>query len=183
MKLGLREIVFIALLMAVPVGAWWFVFRPNNQQQADARAEIEKKQQRLRDLNKATANIGDLKKEIQSLEKALDYFQAKLPSEKEIDKVLKEVWLLAERNELITKSIRTRDRSDNESFGPAGAHSEQPIVMKLVGDYDGFYSFLQELENQPRIMRIRSMKLHRMDKGPNGHVLADFEISIFFEKT
>ena len=32
MKFGLREIVFVVLLMAIPVGAYWFVFRPQNIQ-------------------------------------------------------------------------------------------------------------------------------------------------------
>ena len=41
-----------------------------------------------------------------------------------------------------------------QSLFGAGAHSEQPILMNLEGDFRGFYTFLQALERQPRIMRI-----------------------------
>jgi len=183
MKVGLREIIFIVLLMAIPVGSWWFIFRPHNAQEAQMLAEIEIKQEKLRALNRATATIGDLRKEIDSLEKALAFFRDKLPGEKEIDKVLKEVWLLAESNSLITKSIRTRQQTGNNSFASeSGTHAEQPIAMQLEGDYLGLYAFLQALENQPRIMRICSMRLQKPKKGAPGTVQADFEMSIFFEK-
>jgi len=183
MKVGLREIIFILLLMAIPIGSWWFVFRPHNAREAQMLAEIEAKQEKLRALNRATATIGDLRKEIRALEKALAFFRDKLPSEKEIDKVLKEVWLLAESNNLITKSIRTRQQNSSNSFATKfGAHSEQPIAMQLEGDYLGLYAFLQALENQPRIMRVCSMKLRKPKKGAPGSVQADFEMSIFFDK-
>jgi len=184
MKFGKREIVFIALLMAIPLGAWWFVFRPNNIRNEELMREIEAKQQKLQQLNQATAQIGDLKKEIHSLEEALEYFQAKLPSEKEIDKVLEEVWMLAESNNLKTKSIRTRQLNVDEMFTPeTGPNREQPIGMQLEGDYMGFYSFLQALENQPRIMRVSGLRLKQLDKDQQGKVAAQLDLSIFFERT
>ena len=36
MKFGLREMIFVGLLMLIPVGAWWFVFRPQNTENAIA---------------------------------------------------------------------------------------------------------------------------------------------------
>jgi len=184
MKFGLREVAFIVLLMGIPVGAWWFVFRPQNARNAEMLQQIEAKQAKLRELNHATATIGDLKKEIGSLEKAVAFFQSKLPDEKEIDKVLQEVWRLAEGNQLVTKSIRTLDRLGSAApfAGAESPHAEQPITMKLEGDFMGFYSFLLALENQPRIMRIRKMTLKKMDKGPEGSMQAEFVMSVFFER-
>jgi Tfp pilus assembly protein PilO len=184
MKVGLRELVFILLLMAIPVAAWWFVFRPQNLRNTETMKQIEAKQAKLRELNQATATIGNLKKEISDLENAIEFFRSKLPNEKEIDKVLQEVWRLAEMNQLTTKSIRTVDRPGAQgTFAAAdGPHAEQPIAMKLEGDYMGFYSFLLALENQPRIMRIRKMTLKKMDKGPEGSMQAEFVMSVFFER-
>lgn len=180
MRFGVREIVFTLLLMAIPLGAWQFIFKPRNQADQDARAEIEAKQQRLRSVNYATANIGDLQKEIASLQSAIQYFQSKLPNEKEIDKVLQEVWQMAESSQLVTKSIRTLQRTGGlpEASGP----NEQPISMQIEGDYMGLYAFMQALENQPRIMRIRSMTLRKPEKGAPGAVQATFVMSIFFEQ-
>jgi Tfp pilus assembly protein PilO len=173
------------LLLAIPVGAWWFVFRPRSAGNAEMLQQIEAKRSKLQELNRATATIGDLRNEIASLEKGVAYFQSKLPSEKEIDKVLQEVWRLAEMNQLTTKSIRTMDRPGQMALlAPAeGPHAEQPITMKLEGDFIGFYSFLLALENQPRIMRIRKMTVKKPDKGAEGVIQVEFVMSVFFERS
>jgi Tfp pilus assembly protein PilO len=182
MKFGLREIIFIVLLTALPLGAWWLIFRPHNAAEAQMLKQITAKQDRLRELNHTTGTIGDLKREIEDLQKAVAFFQSKLPSEKEIDKVLQEVWNLAEANQLTTKSIRTADKPGDTFASPSGPHAEQMIQMTLEGDFRGFYGFLLALENQPRIMRIRKMKMVTPDKASPGYVQVTFEMSIFFER-
>lgn len=183
MKIGLRELVVVALLIAVPVGAWWYVFRPRNARDAELRAQIAERQEKLQALNRATATIGDLQRQITSLKEAIGFFHSKLPSEKEIDRVLQEIWRMAESNKLLTKSIRTLKRKDSWRFtAAAGPHAEQPIMIQLEGDFLGFYAFLQALENQPRIMRIQDMVLKKPAKGPEGHMKARFVMTIFFER-
>lgn len=189
MKVGLREILFVILLLAIPVGAWWFVFRPANIQHSKMREQIAAKQEKLRKLNRVVGTVGELQKEIDSLKKAVAFFRSKLPQEKEIDKVLQEIWRLAEKNKLITKSIRTISgckRTDD--FYASSSHAEQPINILIEGDFKGFYSFLQDLECQSRIMRISKMKLakpktNRTKKVKNGYIQADFEMSLFFERS
>jgi len=184
MKFGLREVVFITMLMLIPVGAWWFVFRPQNAKNAEMRAEIELRQAKLQELNKAMSTIGNLKGEIEQLRQAITYFQSKLPNEKEIDKILQDIWRLAESNELRAESIRTLPRSTSKTtYLPAGAtQGEQPIAVNLTGDFRGFYSFLLALENKARIMRIHKMNIEIENDAPAGFIKADFEMSIFFEQ-
>ena len=183
MKFGAREIVFTLLLTLIPVGTWWFVLRPSSQRNTDMLSQISVKQGKLRELNRATGTIGDLKGEIASLEKAVSYFQSKLPNEKEIDKVLNEVSLLAQANHLTTKKIGTLGRTTEKSLlSLSASQSEQPIEMQLEGDFAGFYVFLQALENQPRIMRVTQMVLKKLDKGPEGAMKAEISMSIFFER-
>ena len=146
-------------------------------------AEIETKQAKLRDIDQATGLMGDLEKEIRTLGESIAYFQSKLPSEKEIDKVLKDVWLLARRNNLTPSVVKTQDRANKQSFVDAqDCNAEQPIEMHLDGDFFGFYSFLQAMENQPRIMRIAQMELARDEKMGPGHMKATLHLSIFYER-
>ena len=183
MKFGLRELVFVVLLMAIPLGSYAMIFRPANARELAMKKEIEVKQAKLAQLNKTTGTIGSIQQEVESMEKGINTLSAKLPSEKEIDKILQEVWRLAESNKLITKSIRTMDKDAEPTFAAAdGPHAEQPITMKLEGDFLGFYSFMLALENQPRIMRIRKMTLTKPDKSPDGYVEAVFEMTVFFER-
>jgi Tfp pilus assembly protein PilO len=163
------------------MAAYAYVFRPQNLRNAKMLQQIEARQERLRELNMATATIGDLKKEIASLEEAIRFFQSKLPNEKEMDKVLREIWRLAEANQLMAKSIRTLPLSEQAatSAGPC----EQPIAVQLEGDFRGFYGFLQSLENQPRIMRINKMTVGKLKNAPEGQVQVNFDMSIFFDRT
>ena len=183
MKVGMREIVFFVILVTTPVAAWWLVLRPNNQQNAKMMAEIEARQAKLQKLNVATATLGDVKTEIAALEDAIQFFRSKLPSEKEMDKVLREVWRLAEANQLTTKSIRTmKDGSGATLTDPAGPYAEQPITVKLEGPFTGFYGFLLAMESQTRIMRLREMKIRKLDKAGEGQVAAECQVLVFFER-
>jgi type IV pilus assembly protein PilO len=180
--IGVREILFAVLLLAIPAGAWWLVFRPANEVDQETRAQIEVKQQKLRDLNQVIGSVGNLRKQISSLEEAIAVFQSKLPNEKEIDQVLRETWRLAEESKMITKSIRTAQAPPEEqSLYPVSEHSEQPILMHLEGAFEGFYVFLQALESQPRIMRISRMTLTKPPNSREGFVQAKFDMSVFFE--
>jgi Tfp pilus assembly protein PilO len=179
MRFGVRDILFLLLLVSIPLGAWWFVFRPQNARNAEMLSQIEARQTKLRALSQTTAMIGDLQTEIASLEKGINFFQSKLPNEKEMDQVLQEVWRLAEANRLVTKSIRTLQKKDEP--GAAPGPNEQPISVQFEGDFTGFYSFLLALETQPRIMRISQMTLKKLDKAGEGMMQASFVMSIFFE--
>ena len=184
MKFSVREIVFIALLMVIPVCAWWFISRPNNARKAEMTGEIEARQAKLQAVNKATATIGDLKTEIDALAKAVEFFRSKLPTEKEMDKVLQEVWRLAEANQLKPKSFRTlKSRDESMVTDPTGPYAEQPISMDLEGPFTGFYGFLLALERQPRIMRIQEMSLKKLPRAPEGYVRAECTVSVFFERS
>ena len=183
MKIGLREIVFAAMLLGIPVGAWWFVFRPGNVHHAELREQIEAKQEKLRELNALIGSVGDLEEEIATMEKSIEAFQSKLPAKKEIDKVLHETWRLAEQNKLVTKSIRTSTATAKVSslYAAAGSHAIQPVILQLEGQFEGFYRFLQALEQQPRIMRIGLMNIRKAETGPEGSIQVSFQMSVFFE--
>jgi type IV pilus assembly protein PilO len=183
MKFGLREMVFIVLLMAIPLSAWWFVFKPRDAHNVEAARQIEAKRAKLRQLNRATATLGDLKGEITDLEEAIGYFRSKLPHEKEIEKVLREIWTLAQANDMQATSIKPSPNEGN-TFGGEGKYSEQLIAVQLKGSFMGLYAFLQDLENQPRITRILDMTISRVrgNDSDNPVVTAKFTMTVFFEK-
>jgi len=181
MRSGPREIVFIVLLIAIPFGAWRYVIRPRNARTEQIHQAIEAKQDELDVLGCTKAAIGDLKKEITELSEAMAFFESKLPSEKEIDKVLHSLWQLAKSNTLVTKGIRTRDRKKTGIASFDSPHCDQPIVMQLEGNFMKFYALLQALENQPRIMRIRDMKVTEAADAPEGFIQAEFTMSVFSE--
>jgi type IV pilus assembly protein PilO len=174
MKFGIRELLFVCVMLGLLASTYFFVFTKKQLERQELQTDSTHKQTQLAHLRKATAGIDDLSRKIDELQKAIDFFESKLPQEKEVDKILKEVWQIAEANSLQTKTIKTL-RTER-----AAAYSEQPIQMSLKGDFNGFYAFLLQLEKLPRITRITQMNLTKIND-KDGEMEATLTLSIFFE--
>ena len=174
MKFGIREIIFVVVMLGLLGSTNYFVFSKSNKRKADRLADIRTKQNALGNLQQATAGISDLNRKIDELQKAITFFESKLPQEKEVDKILREVWQMAEANSLETKTIKTLKSERGPNY------SEQPIQMSLSGDFKGFYSFLLQLEKLQRITRVTQMNLQKINDR-DGEMQAQMTLSIFFE--
>jgi type IV pilus assembly protein PilO len=95
MRLGLREIFLLAVLLALPLSSWWLVFRPQNAEIAQARKEIQHKQSILAKVRQTTARAQDLQRENEEIGKQIQSIEARLPSNKEVDTVVRQVSDLA----------------------------------------------------------------------------------------
>lgn len=174
MKLGAREFLFFTLLLGLLAGSWWFVFKRANDRRDFLRAEVARKETDLENLRKSTAGIEDLGKKIYDLQKAIAFFESKLPQEKEMDVVLKEVWQMAQSNALNCKTIKTLKAERQANY------SEQPIELLMSGDFAGFYNFLLQLEKLQRITRVHNMNLQKITS-VDGQMTAKVTLSVFFE--
>lgn len=191
MKFGLRELFFFAVLLAVPVAAWLCLFKPRNDDIAKAKAEIAVKQANLEKLAQVTSRISDIGLAIEQGRESIELIEAKLPSEQGVDAILEQVWSLAKKNKLTVLSVKS------EKAVPAALYMELPLKMQMEGQFEGFYQFLLELENLPRITRIFQLKLERaggdlaapskkggstsQEQLPPGSMEAEFLLSIYFE--
>jgi type IV pilus assembly protein PilO len=183
MHFGFRELIFFAVLLAVPVASYMYVFQPRNDEIAQAQEEIQQKQARLDQLAQVIAKIDDIGLAIESGREAIEMIEAKLPSEQDVEGILEQVWQLAARSQLNVRSVKS------ERPVPAALYMELPLRVTMEGPFDGFYQFLLELENLPRITRVHQMDLKRADTGPRiaqgemppGSTLAEFTLSIYFE--
>ncbi|HEY1686297.1 MAG TPA: type 4a pilus biogenesis protein PilO [Tepidisphaeraceae bacterium] len=173
MKLGLREIILVAILLALLGGSYFLIFQKTNARRQGLLSETRQEQQTLDNVRQATVGIDDLNRKIVQMQKQITFFQSRLPAERDVDKILKEVWQMAGTNNLTTQHVKTLVSLKNDNY------SEQPMEMTLSGNFDGFYSFLQQLERLDRITRVTQMKLERIDNG-NGQMQADLTLSVFF---
>ncbi|MCC7408217.1 MAG: type 4a pilus biogenesis protein PilO [Phycisphaeraceae bacterium] len=175
MRLGARELIFLLLLVAMPVAAYFMVFEPRNQQIREATEEIRQKQLKLKQLEAATGAIADLGLEIDKLTEAINVFEQKLPAQREVEVVLQQVWELAAAQKLVPKSVRT------DKLIRQPEYSELPIKMTIVGNFDGFYAFLLDLEKMPRITQLPMLSLKKA-KTDEGEMQAEMVLTIFFER-
>jgi type IV pilus assembly protein PilO len=173
MKLGARELLFFCVMLGLLGSSYYFVFSRVNLKRQQHMADIRDKTKSLENLRRAEAGIDDLTAKIGDLQKAIDFFESKLPQEKEFDKILKEVTQLADANSLTTKTVRSLK---SERFA---GYSEQPIQMTMTGNFNGFYSFLLQLEKLPRITRVLHMSMTKVPEH-DGEMQAQLTMSIFF---
>lgn len=174
MKFGIREILFVIVMAGLLVCSYFLVFTKAQQKVEALERKTEERQKALADLERATAGVADVDRKVEELQEAIKFFEKKLPQEREMDLILKEVWQMAEANKLNTKTIRTMKSTRG------AAYSEQPIDMQISGDFTGFYEFMLQLERLPRLTRISNMTLDKIS-GKEGQMEAKLTMSIFFE--
>jgi type IV pilus assembly protein PilO len=171
---GFRKVVFFVLIIGVAVAGYQYMIRPANKHLDETKERVQVKLDKLEEFEKASAAAEGLTKQLEQLQEAITFFESKLPPTSEIHKVLEQVTVIAQKQGLKPKTIRTLKKKDNSGY------IEQPLKMGLVGDFNSFYSFLLELEKLPRIMKIRELTLDKKDKS-EGRIEAEFIVSIFFQ--
>jgi len=177
MKFGLREVIFILVLLAMPALAYLSVFKPQNQQQQDARNENIAKRARLQLADQASDDFVDLAAEIDRLRTTIELIEEKLPAGREEYQVVRTVADLALQHNLTVRSVNP------DKVVPAANYSELPVRLEIEGDFDGFYAFMLEVERMPRITQMPLMALKKTDRSEaEGVMVATVTLSIFFEQ-
>ena len=174
MTSNFRKAVFFILLVGLAVVGYQYMIKPANKDLAEIKAKVDSKQEQLIKFEEATAAAEDITKQLDKLQEAIDFFESKLPPKSQIHEVLEQVTVIAQKEGLKPKTIRTLSNKDNSGY------VEQPIKMELVGNFSSFYSFLLELEKLPRIMKIRELELDKHNFS-EGEISASFIVSIFFQ--
>ena len=174
MTSNFRKAVFFVLLLGVAVIGYQYMIKPANKNLVETKERVATKRTQLAKYEKAALAAEDLTKQLEQLQEAIKFFESKLPPKSQIHKVLEQVTVIAQKQGLKPKTIRTLKKKDNSGY------IEQPLEMELEGNFGSFYSFLLELEKLPRIMKIRQLGLAKKTDG-EGSVEADFTVSIFFQ--
>jgi type IV pilus assembly protein PilO len=181
-KFGVRECIFMGVLLAVPVASYFFVFSPRNTQIRAAKSEIAQKETRLGDLRKLTSRIPDLDVEIAQWEDSIRRLEEKLPDQEGVDAILGQITEIAQENKLLVRSIK------GDKPIPAAMALELPLRTTVEGDFRGFYKFLLGIEALPRITRVHQLKMSRAEpaRGEDrpatpGAMKAEFVLSIYFD--
>ncbi len=177
MTIGIKQLVYAGVLLGVPVSSYFLVFKPQNEAIARAKSEIDLKQSMLTKLREATRTTDDLKRANAEIAQSVKGLEARLPSDKEIDAILRDVAQIAAASGLKLPVFKKNDKPQQ-----AGLAMEQPLEMELTGDFDGLYLFLLKLEQLPRITRLTDLKIERPAKdAEDGEVKATCTLSIFYQ--
>lgn len=174
MRLGPREMMMLLGVLLIPAGAFMLAFKPQNQRINDDRLALTHMKEMLGKLREETKGNEDLESTNSEVATQIDSMESRLPTNKEIDEIIRQVSILAVDNGLGAPTLKT------EKPVAAAAYREQPLTMEVSGGWDGFYSFMQQVERLPRITRVVKMKMER-DKEED-LVEVEFQLSIYFRQ-
>lgn len=180
--------VILLMVAAMPVLAWAIIWGPERRHNAELAARTRVLQACVVGLPATTAVTEKLQTQSDRLAKSIEAIRLRLPAEADVDDVLQDTWKLADGNKLVTKSVRKISRPKEPAPSNASQQSlgEQPVLMQVEGDFASVYKFLQDVEGQGRMIRVRKIDLRRVEGSSGntsaGRIEADLTLSVYFER-
>lgn len=180
MQFGTRELVLFLTVLLLPVVSYFTIFKPQNTSIDQANADIAHKRELLDQLRRETARSKDLESVNDSLQDRITLIESRLPTNKEVDQIVRQVSALA-----IEAGLQPPTLKSDKPLA-AARYREQPLVMSTQGSFQGYYDFLLALERLPRITRIVNMTIKearqtKKDDQPV-EITVDFTLSIYFRE-
>ena len=140
MRFGARECFLLLLILSLPVTSYLLVFRPQNREIEKTRSEIASKQEILTKLRKETNRSEDLRRANDEIRKNIESIEARLPTNREIDSIIRQV------TDLAVESGLAAPLGSPEKPERAARYIDQPVNMIDPGSLIRF----NHLPSQPR---------------------------------
>ena len=180
MRFGIREIIFLLVLLAVPAASAWYLFMPRNAQIQKTKLDNDAKLAKIERLQELTNRIDDIGLAIERGREKIEEMEQKLPPRQDVEGILEQVWSLARASELNVRSVKSQDPIKSANY------LELPLKVVMEGQFDGFYQFLLAVESLQRITRVHELELKRVPPSSDGTqdpglMESTFTLSIYFE--
>ncbi|MBI3358030.1 MAG: type 4a pilus biogenesis protein PilO [Nitrospirae bacterium] len=150
-----RYISFSGVVMVLLVAFIWQVFIPKNKVIRQMREEVSALNNDINIRRTKARRLEALRAEYVVLRKQLVELETHLPSESEVDILLKQVSNLGEENGLLVKLWKPEPRKQNAS----GIYTEIPMRVEVNGGYHSVGAFFEKISELPRIITISSIKM------------------------
>jgi len=151
-----QKFVAIFLVIAFFAGSFiWFVFIPKNEEIARVEREISSLSNEINVLRVKVRRLDQLKREDMVLQRKLREMKEQLPSEAEIEFLLKQVSDLGGRSGLDFKLWRPGAKIKNAS----GLYTEIPVNIEVAGGYHSVGVFFDKISKLRRIINVSNIKM------------------------
>jgi len=152
-------IIFVVLVVFAYVN-YIYVYQPRMQRIEQLEKDIELTANKIAEGKRIAARLGPLKEEYADLLEKLKFLEVLLPKEKEIPDLL-----------VMIQDTLTEFNVDFTTFTPQNIswekdriYGKMPISMRLTASYFDLIAYLDRIENLPRIIDVRSLKLSKAGK-------------------
>ena len=173
MPLGIKETAAFFVVLGMMGSSYFVGFKPIQEQRQALITDMDQKKVALENLRASLLVVANMQKKLDDLSKSIQFFDARLPRDKDIKPIIESIWKIAEKHGLSADRMKTL-RVDQ---GPN--YLEQPIELELTGDFKGFYQFLLDIERISRITRVGKIDLKQNEKDPT-RVQIKLTLSIYY---
>ena len=153
---GIKIIIFIVFLVVFVYLNYTFIYEPRNTRIQQLDQQIGSLQTRITEGRRIAARLEDLKREYQELTERLEFVEVLLPKEKDIPDFL-----------VLLQETMDEFNIDFTNFAPQNLSQERdtiyarlPINMTFNANYFETINFLDRLENFPRIVDVKDLRLN-----------------------
>ena len=158
MKLNkkMKIIIFIVFLIAFAYLNYSFIYQPRKARIDSLDQQISSLNARIDEGRRIAARLDELKREYQELTERLEFVEILLPNEKDIPDFL-----------VILQESMDEFNIDFSNFSPQNLTQERdaiyarlPINLTFTANYFETIRFLDRLENFPRIVDVKDLRLN-----------------------
>lgn len=159
----------LALTAALAVGFYVVVIGHQKQRVEDRRQELAGVKKELGEAKRIEENIDGLRKDSEDMERLVDIFQKRLPSEREIPNLLRRFEKLGAELGLRVQlaSLPSRKESRTETI---------PYKVTATGEFHQIVGFINLLERDERYLKVSDLDIGEQEAGVSE---ATFVLSTF----
>jgi type IV pilus assembly protein PilO len=160
MSLGVQVALFAILGLLLYGVFWWFFYSPMQQTIQTKTASKRNLQAEVDNAKTTAARLPEFRREVERKEATLQALSRILPSQKEVDDLLRKVQQLAAESSLDVLRFKP------EATKPQSFYAEWPISLDLDGSYHNLAYFFDRLSRLSRIVNVSNLKV-TAKKDPN----------------
>lgn len=158
------KIVFCAVVAALILGLFWFLFISDKTTRLE---ELEAEEAKLRstfeDKQGQAANLDALKQQLVQMEAQLQQMLRQLPSKNEMPDLIVDISQTALATGITNELFQPGPEQ------PKDFYAEKPIALRMVGSYHQFGAFVSGVASLPRVV---IMTMHDISLKPKGAATA-----------
>jgi type IV pilus assembly protein PilO len=168
-----QKIIFgVVILVVLLAGGYYLLLSPKMVEVSGLRQQREAKETEMLQSRALAASLARFKQEAEALRARLETAKERLPSEKEIPGLYRQVSDLAYQAGMAVSLFQPREPATKEIY------QEVPISVSAEAGYHQLGAFLDRIARLPRIVNLTDMKITGISR-PTGTIRADLTLATY----
>lgn len=168
-----QKIIFgVVLLVVLLAGGYFLLLSPKMVEVSGLRQQRAAKETEMLQSRALAASLARFKQEAEALRARLETAKERLPSEREIPGLYRQVSDLAYQAGMAVSLFQPREPATKDVY------QEVPISVSAEAGYHQLGTFLDRIARLPRIVNLTDMKITGIS-GPTGTIRADLTLATY----